>query len=182
MSERRQSRQATNAWSCKDPDIEFVQSLSSSGRPRRGEFSARERDRAHRAADCLVDAATETPMFFGTTQGDMAGINGAIFPQPALVWLAMDHSLWSGHSRESPSRGRYQALCGSLLECVRHRERLPGIDAGPDASTVASIPQWEQSFYESEFTHGNVGDLRAIPRLRGLWKELAVKRSFPQNH
>jgi PRTRC genetic system protein B len=33
------------------------------------------------------------PMFFGTTQGDMGGVNGAIFPQPALVWLAMDHSL-----------------------------------------------------------------------------------------
>src|SRR6204780_336679 len=31
------------------------------------------------------------PMFFGTTQGYMAGMNGAIFPQPALVWLALDH-------------------------------------------------------------------------------------------
>jgi PRTRC genetic system protein B len=32
-------------------------------------------------------------MFFGTTQGDMGGLDGAAFPQPALVWLAMDHSL-----------------------------------------------------------------------------------------
>jgi len=38
------------------------------------------------------------PMFFGTTQGDMAGMNGAIFPQPALVWLAITRSR-SGRSR-----------------------------------------------------------------------------------
>jgi DNA-binding NtrC family response regulator len=40
--------------------------------------------------------------------------------------LALD----PGAQGKSPPRGRYQALCGSLLECVRHRERLPWIDAG----------------------------------------------------
>jgi PRTRC genetic system protein B len=32
--------------------------------------------------------AQKRQMFFGTAQGDLSGINGAIFPQPALVWLA----------------------------------------------------------------------------------------------
>ena len=70
------------------------------------------------------------PMFFGTTQGDMAGMNGATFPQPALVWLARITRSRSGAQGVSLPRGRYQALCGALLECVRHRECLPWIDAG----------------------------------------------------
>jgi Prokaryotic E2 family D len=50
----------------------------------------------------------------------------------------------------------------------------------PDASTVASIPQWEQSFYESEFTHGNLGRLtRHAGGFEGLWKELAGNGEFP---
>jgi hypothetical protein len=49
----------------------------------------------------------------------------------------------------------------------------------PDASTVASIPQWERSFYESEFTHGNVGRLtRHAGGFEGLWKDLAGKEEF----
>ena len=50
----------------------------------------------------------------------------------------------------------------------------------PDASTVASIPQWEQSLYESEFTHGNVGRLtRHRGGFEGLWKQLADQEEFP---
>jgi len=50
----------------------------------------------------------------------------------------------------------------------------------PDASTVASIPQWERSFYESEFTHGNVGKLTRHPGgFEGLWTELAGQEEFP---
>jgi hypothetical protein len=50
----------------------------------------------------------------------------------------------------------------------------------PDASTVASIPEWEQSFFESEFTHGNVGRLTRHPGgFEGLWKELAGSVEFP---
>ena len=50
----------------------------------------------------------------------------------------------------------------------------------PEASTVAAIPQWEQSFYESEFTHGNVGRLtRHSGGFEGLWKDLAGKDEFP---
>jgi len=70
------------------------------------------------------------PMFFGTTQGDMGGVNGAIFPQPALVWLAMDHSLSIRAFKQDRRPAADTKLCVLLLECVRHRERLPWIDAG----------------------------------------------------
>ncbi len=46
---------------------------------------------------------------------------------------------------------------------------------------MASIPAWEQGFYESEFTHSNVGRLVRHPKgFEALWQGLAGKRKpFP---
>jgi PRTRC genetic system protein B len=120
-------------------------------------------------------------LFFGTTQGDMGKINGAIFPQPALVWLAMDHSL---SVRALKGNGRPAAdtkLCVAPYWNVYDTGSVClGSMRAPDASTVASIPQWERSFYESEFTHGNVGKLTRHPGgFEGLWTELAGQEEFP---
>jgi PRTRC genetic system protein B len=119
-------------------------------------------------------------MFFGTTQGDMAGMNGAIFPQPALVWLAMDHSLSIRALKESRRPAADTKLCVAPYWNVYDTGSVClGSMRAPDAPIVASIPQWEQSFYESEFTHGNVGRLTRHPGgFEGLWKELAGKEQF----
>jgi PRTRC genetic system protein B len=125
--------------------------------------------------------AQKRPMFFGSTQGDLGGINGAIFPQPALVWLAKDHSLslraFKQNRRPAADSKLSLAPYWNLYEtgsvCL-------GSMQAPDASTVASISQWERSFYQSEFTHGNVGRLTRHPGgFEGLWKELAGKEEFP---
>jgi hypothetical protein len=51
----------------------------------------------------------------------------------------------------------------------------------PKALTVASIPAWQQAFFQSEFTHpGGAG--RLTKRKGGtaaLWKSLAGKKTFP---
>ena len=121
------------------------------------------------------------PMFFGTTQGDMDGVNGAIFPQPALVWLAMDHSLSIRALKENHRPAADTKLCVAPYWNVYDTGSVClGSMRAPDTSTVASIPQWEQSFYESEFTHGNVGRLTRHPGgFEGLWKELAGNEEFP---
>ena len=51
----------------------------------------------------------------------------------------------------------------------------------PDSASVAAIPAWERGFYESAFTHANVGRLtRHEGGFDGLWSGLARKRSrFP---
>ena len=51
----------------------------------------------------------------------------------------------------------------------------------PDGVAVATIPKWETGFYESAFTHANVGRLtRHNGGFEGLWSELADKRKpFP---
>ena len=120
-------------------------------------------------------------MFFGTTQGDMAGMNGEIFPQPALVWLAMDHSLSIRALKKNRRPAADTKLCVAPYWNVYDTGSVClGSMRAPDASTVASIPQWEESFYESEFTHGNVGRLTRYPGgFEGLWKELAGKEDFP---
>ena len=120
-------------------------------------------------------------MFFGTTQGDMGGINGAIFPQPALVWLAMDRSLSVRALKEDRRPRADTKLCvAPYWNLYETGNVCLGSMRAPDNSTVASIPQWEQSFYESEFTHGNIGRLTRHPGgFEGLWMELAGKKKFP---
>jgi hypothetical protein len=51
----------------------------------------------------------------------------------------------------------------------------------PESASVAAIPAWERGFYESAFTHANVGRLtRHEGGFEGLWTGLAGKRkSFP---
>jgi hypothetical protein len=53
--------------------------------------------------------------------------------------------------------------------------RLPG------SASVASTAEWERGFYESAFSHANVGRLTRHPGgFEGLWLELANKRKrFP---
>jgi PRTRC genetic system protein B len=51
----------------------------------------------------------------------------------------------------------------------------------PDSASVSAIPAWERGFYESAFTHANVGRLtRHVGGFEGLWTDLAGKRQrFP---
>ena len=51
----------------------------------------------------------------------------------------------------------------------------------PDSVSASAIPAWERGFYESAFTHANVGRLtRHEGGFEGLWTGLAGKRKrFP---
>jgi PRTRC genetic system protein B len=51
----------------------------------------------------------------------------------------------------------------------------------PESATVAAIPAWERGFYESAFTHANVGRLtRREGGFESLWESLKGKRRrFP---
>jgi len=63
------------------------------------------------------------------------------------------------------------------------RRMSPGFGSmrRPDSASVAAIPEWERGFYESAFTHSNVGRLtRHEGGFEALWEELAGKRkTFP---
>jgi PRTRC genetic system protein B len=52
----------------------------------------------------------------------------------------------------------------------------------PDSTSVAAIAEWERGFYDSTFTHANVGRLtRHEEGFEALWSGLANKRkAFPR--
>lgn len=125
--------------------------------------------------------AQQRPMFFGDTQGDLQGLNGRIFPQPALLWLTMDGSLHVRALEESrrPAPDTKIAVA-PYWNVYESGEVCLGSMRAPKVSTVESIAQWESSFYESEFTHGNVGRLTRHPGgFEGLWGELEGMKMFP---
>ncbi len=120
-------------------------------------------------------------MYFGKTHGDMEKITGALFPQPALIWGATAHGLsvraFKGTRRPTSDTKLCVAPYWNVFESGKV---CLGSMRIPKVSTVASIPQWEKSFFESEFTHGNVGRLtRHKGGFEGLWTSLAGKGRFP---
>lgn len=125
--------------------------------------------------------AQKRPMFFGDTQGDLKGISGRIFPQPALVWLTLDGALFVRALKENSRPAAETRLAvAPYWNLYESGDVCLGSMRAPRISEVASIPQWEQSFYESKFTHGNVGRVtRHLDGFEGLWKELAGRDEFP---
>ena len=87
----------------------------------------------------------------------------------------------SGAYREQAA-GRSDETCGRSFWNLSDDGRVcTGTMRRPDSASVASIPDWERGFYESAFTHANVGRLtRHEGGFEGLWSGLAGKRTpFP---
>jgi len=121
-------------------------------------------------------------MFFENAEGKAQRLNGKIFPQPALVWRVAQGDL------------KIRALCANKRPNAKTTLAVAPFwnlsDDGrvclgsmrcPETAAVASIGAWEQGFYESAFTHANVGRLtRHEGGHDALWAELAGRwRSFP---
>ena len=60
----------------------------------------------------------------------------------------------------------------------------PGSMRVPDSSDVASIPLWQDAFFQSEFTHA-AGAVRLTSHPGGfirLWRSLAGRKRFPVHY
>jgi len=121
-------------------------------------------------------------MFYENSEGKAAKLNGRIFPQPPLVWKVSHGELniraLTGNKRPDSSTKLAVAPFWNLSDDGRV---CTGTMRRPDSASVAAIPAWESGFYESAFTHANVGRLtRHEGGFDGLWSGLAGKRSrFP---
>jgi PRTRC genetic system protein B len=121
-------------------------------------------------------------MFFENAEGKASGLNGCIFPQPPLVWKVVNGelSLRALHRNKRPNAATtltvapFWNLSDDGMVCTGTMRR-------PQNATVATIPDWERGFYESAFTHANVGRLtRHEGGFEGLWGALKSKRRrFP---
>ena len=120
-------------------------------------------------------------MFF-RCDDELGRVNGRVFPQPPLVFRASHGELriraLSSNARPTGTTALHVAPYYNVniegLVCQ-------GTMRAPDESTVASMAQWEQAFFESEFTHiyGNGHFTRHAGGVASLWRSLAGKSTFP---
>jgi PRTRC genetic system protein B len=122
-------------------------------------------------------------MFYKNSEGKAKELNGKIFPQPPLVWLVSDGSL---HIRALIDNKRPAADTKLAVAPFWNLSSDGGLCVGsmrrPESASVAAIASWEQGFYESNFTHSNVGRLtRHKGGFDGLWSGLRGKHvTFPK--
>jgi len=122
-------------------------------------------------------------MFYKNSENKAMHLNGKVFPQPALVWHVSEGNLKIRAlvENERPT-ARTKLAVAPFWNLSHHGSVCTGSMRRPDSALVASIPSWEQGFYESNFTHSNVGRLtRHKGGFDGLWSALAGKRvPFPK--
>jgi len=121
-------------------------------------------------------------MFYENADGKATDLNGRVFPQPPLVWKVANGEL---SIRALTMNKRPKAATTLAVAPFWNLSDDGSVCAGtmrrPESATVAAIPAWEQGFYESAFTHANVGRLtRHQGGFEGLWESLKGKRRrFP---
>jgi PRTRC genetic system protein B len=125
--------------------------------------------------------AAVRPMFF-RAGSELGEFSGKRFPHPALLFVVRNSVLYvralSASRRPGPdsnlaaapywNTGNDGAVCAGTMRT-------------PKSLTVTSLGQWQQAFFQSEFTHPGGGG-RLTKRRGGttaLWKSLAGRERFP---
>jgi len=138
-----------------------------------------------RTPDMLVwwSRPRQRVMFFGGVNEEGRKLNGLLFPHPPLIFKVVCRDFFvraiSTSSRPSPQTPMKTAPYWNTDGRV-----CPGSMRVPDSSDVASIPQWENAFFQSEFTHP-AGAVRLTSHpggFVGLWRSLAGKKRFPAQY
>lgn len=126
--------------------------------------------------------AQRRQMFYENSEEKASGLNGRIFPQPPLVWRVKNGDLMIRALTENKRPQTATKLAVAPFWNLSDNGRVcTGSMRRPDGATVSSIADWERGYYESAFTHANVGRLtRHAGGFEGLWGSLADKRKpFP---
>jgi PRTRC genetic system protein B len=126
--------------------------------------------------------AQRRQMFYENSEGKAAELNGRFFPQPPLVWKVSNGELCIRALAENKRPETSTKLAVAPFWNLSDDGRVcTGTMQRPDSASVSSISAWERGFYESAFTHANVGRLtRHEGGFDGLWSSLAGRRNrFP---
>lgn len=121
-------------------------------------------------------------MFFENVGGKARELSGKVFPQPALVWRVAQGDLKIRALCENKRPDAETTLAVAPFWNLSDDGRVClGTMRSPVTASVTTIGAWELGFYESAFTHANVGRLtRHEGGHDALWAELASRRRpFP---
>jgi PRTRC genetic system protein B len=121
-------------------------------------------------------------MFFGGMDKEARKLNGLRFPHPALIFKVVGKDLFvraiSTNSRPGPDTpmktAPYWNTDSRGLVCA-------GSMRVPESSDIAAISGWQDSYFQSEFTH-SAGAVRLTNHPEGcigLWRSLAGRKKFP---
>jgi PRTRC genetic system protein B len=125
--------------------------------------------------------AAVRPMFF-RSDSELGSISGWRFPHPALLFVVRAGSLYVRALRSSsrPSADT-KLFAAPYWNTGNDGAVCAGTMRAPKATSVATIPAWEQAFFQSEFTHpGGAGRLtKQKGGCAALWKSWAGKKTFP---
>lgn len=124
---------------------------------------------------------TRRRMFF-RHDDPLAAVSGRTFPQPALVYKVTRTDLWL----RALSTNKRPTATTPLMIAPYYNVNVEGAVCqgsmrSPTDPAVASIPQWENAFFDSEFTHiyGAGRFTRHPGGLISLWTKLANATRFP---
>jgi PRTRC genetic system protein B len=125
--------------------------------------------------------ATVRPMFF-SQDSDGKRLNGRSYPHPPLVFLLDgEHGLSVRALLENRRPEATSAVAVAPYWNINERgEICLGSMATPRSTGLASLDEWVESFFRSEFTHA--GSLRITTHNEGhlgLWRDLAGLQAFP---
>ena len=127
--------------------------------------------------------ASIRPMFF-RKGSELANVSGKLFPHPALLFGVRSGVLFVRALPENKRPIASTKLAAAPYWNIDNDGRVcAGTMRVPKSLSVASIPTWQQAFFQSEFTHpGGAG--RLTKRKGGttaLWKSLDGKDLFPRS-
>jgi PRTRC genetic system protein B len=121
-------------------------------------------------------------MFHENSEGKMRTLNGMLFRQPPLVWKVIHGGLSIRALAENKRPNAETKLAvAPFWNLSDDGSVCLGSMRCPESTSVGSIEGWEKGFYESSFTHANVGRLtRHSGGHDALWNEMSGKRCpFP---
>ncbi len=121
-------------------------------------------------------------MFFGGTDEQARKLNGLIFSHPPLVFKVAGKDLFvRALATASRPVGQSPLKTAPYWNTDSRGLVCPGTMRVPDGSDVSSMPEWQASYFQSEFTHA-AGAVRLTSHPEGfigLWRNLAGKKAFP---
>jgi PRTRC genetic system protein B len=120
-------------------------------------------------------------MFFGGTNEEARKLNGLLFPHPALIFKVTGRDLFVRAVATSPRPSPETPMKAAPYWNTDSRGWVcAGTMRVPDASDIASISGWQDSYFQSEFTHA-AGAVRLTSHPEGfigLWRCLVGKKRF----
>lgn len=142
-----------------------------------------------RTAEMIVwwSAPGEQTMYFSDRGEEplLKKINGKRYPHPPLLFKVCGTKLWIRALEKSERPKAETRMCmAPYWNCYDNGVVCTGSMKIPREKSVTAIEMWEQSFFQSEFTHasGTRKHTRFPGGLLAMWQFLVGKKEFPSKY